>query len=188
MLKDQNTPLDPYWAQPIYLKPRDSPLRLIPHGSVAPNVPPHSLTRPSLTRSSLTLILTRRLWRWHRRHGRRRAPASSELPRHSHLPNRNRRVQIYRSVRVVFPISSSPGESPPIWILGGIASTNSGELSPSPTMCAPLRLTWCGCCSQYSCRRLRCSATVVFVFAGVTSAPTLDLQLLGPREHCLAMP
>jgi hypothetical protein len=25
-------------------------------------------------------------------------------------------------------------------------------------------------------------------FAGVTSAPTLDLQLLGPREHCLAMP
>ena len=42
-------------GQPIQLKPRDSPLRLVPYGSVAPNGPPHSLTRPSLTPSSLTL-------------------------------------------------------------------------------------------------------------------------------------
>jgi hypothetical protein len=32
-----------------------------------------------------------------------------------------------------------------------------------------------------------CRAAVV-VFVGVTPAPSLALQLLWPREHCLAMP
>ena len=153
----------------------------------------------SLTHSALSLSFTsipnllRRPWRWRRRHGRRLAPVSSELPRRSHLPNQNRCVQIYRSVPVVFPFSSSPGESPPFWISWRIASTNSGELSSSPTMGALLGLTWRGCCSQYSCRRLRCSLRWCWVrrrnvgaypgFAAVRAARALPRHALASASR-----
>jgi hypothetical protein len=152
--------------------------------------PPHSLARLSHSFVPNPNPLATP-WRWRRRHGRRHAPAISVLPCHSHLPNRDRRETIYRSVRVVSPISSSPGESP-----------LSGSRGESPLAIDDLRralvLVDDVCAPETDLAQVLLAVLVpsslvlccggVFVFAGVTSAPTLALQLLWPREHCLAMP